>query len=92
MKITFQYSGQARKARGTAEEVIDLEENSTVTQALIQVAQTWSPEAKGFFFDDENQVRPSMLIFVNEEQIMEPQTHVLTPNAKVLWMAPLAGG
>jgi molybdopterin converting factor small subunit len=90
MRITFQYSGQARQALGRSEEVAEVAEGVTVADALRAQAETAS--ARSFLYTDAGELRPSLLVFVNEEQKARPAETILKDRDTVLVMAPLAGG
>lgn len=91
MKITFQLWGQLKQAAGSGKIELDIDDNSTIEQAIQKLADTQGDKIKVLLMKDE-QISPTMLFFIKDEQIDIGTNKVLTEDTEISIMSPIAGG
>ncbi|MCZ7647119.1 MAG: MoaD/ThiS family protein [Planctomycetota bacterium] len=91
MKITIQYGGPLRPAAGVDEEGLDLESGASVAQAVAAAAGRHA-KLRELVLDSSGAIRPSLLVFVNDEQVREHDQTPLSNGDELTIMAPISGG
>ena len=93
MKLRVQYMAQLRAAVGWAEEEVELAAGSSLDKLLHQLANA-HVAARSHFVTETGQVRPSLLIIVNDATVAarEAATTVLHSEDVVALLPPIAGG
>jgi molybdopterin converting factor small subunit len=92
MNIQVQYVAQMRTAAGTAQETFILEDGAHADALLRQIADVHGDRMSGMLFDCDGAVRPSVLVFVGDDQVGNLSGHALSERDAVTVLAPLAGG
>src|SRR5207248_525520 len=69
MRITVQYMAQLRRAAGTAEEVVEVAGDCTVAELLLRLAESRGETFRDMVVDAQGKLQPSLLLFVEEEQV-----------------------
>ncbi len=92
MRVTVQYSAQARQAAGRSYEEIVLPDNATLTALLQHLAQSHGDLMRRLLLDADNNPHPSVLIFVNEEQVTWSAPPVLHDGDDIILLSPVSGG
>jgi molybdopterin synthase sulfur carrier subunit len=93
MKVRVQYMAQLRSAVGCSEEQLDLPEGNTLSRLLGQIAERHR-EAKPHLLNENKQVRPSLLLVVNDVAVSarDAETMPLSDGDSILLLPPIAGG
>ena len=92
MKVTINYKGQIATEAGQTIEELSFDE----PVALIDLLQTLSSKAADavgdFIFDDEGAPRRSLLIVINEEQVIDFHNTLIKEDCVISLLPPIAGG
>jgi molybdopterin converting factor small subunit len=92
MNVTVHLLGQLRTAAGTAVAALALEAGATVVQLVCALASRHGPALSHLLLDGEDRLRPTILIFVGDEQVEGNDTVSLHEGAVVTLLTPIAGG
>ena len=92
MNVTLHYETQLKRAVGTATETIDVPDGSSVGEVVRTAAQQHGDRVAAMLLDNEGQVRPSVLIFVGDEQIGPGDARELSDGSTLTLMSPISGG
>jgi len=92
MKITVRYTGQSRSAAGVPSEEIELSGPAAVTELVKQIAHRHEEKLRALLLDTSGAIQPSLLLFVNNEQVLRGDTSKLKDGDEVTIMAPISGG
>jgi molybdopterin converting factor small subunit len=91
MKISFQLWGQLKQAAGTGKVDIEIEDNSTIEQIVYKLIESQGDEIKKLLIKDDK-ISPTMLFFINDQQIDTESNVALSENTEISIMSPIAGG
>lgn len=86
------YLAQLRRATGTASEKIDLDGSATLTSLLAVLAGQHGESFRRALLDEKGSLRPTILVFVNDEQVSQPEQVLLKQGDSVTFLSPIAGG
>lgn len=92
MKVALHYETQLKRAVGTAAETIEVRDGAGVSEVVRAAAATHGESVAALLLDDQGNVRPSVLIFVGDEQIGADDTRELTDGSRLTLMSPISGG
>ena len=92
MKVEVTYVGQVRAAAGTSIETVELDDSATVAACATQLADRHGEEFGRLLLDDEGVLRPSILVFLADEQIQDAASTTLADGNVLTFLTPLAGG
>ncbi len=92
MKVKIKYTAQLKKAVGTGEEQVELEENSLIKDLLNILFQQKKEAFKNIVFNAEGVFLDAVLIILNGQQIAFDYPEVLIENDEITIMSPIAGG
>ncbi len=92
MNIRITLLGQARSAIGHSSDVIECPDCATVSLVLQSLAQKLGDALHRILLDEQNNPQSSVMLFVNDEQVFSPQTHVLFNGDSLTVMPPISGG
>lgn len=90
MRITVRYLAQLRQATGVAEETLDIPNGCTLSQLVELLAERHGPAWSHAVITESGQVRPTILLFVNDVQ--QPEQTRLNDGDEVAFLSPIAGG
>lgn len=92
MKITIEYAAQVKKTAGKAFEEVYLAENEDLSSLYAKLCQSHSNEFRTLLFDDNGQLRKTIIVCINYEQI-DPYTRPqLKDNDLITVLTPMSGG
>lgn len=93
MTLRVEYRAQLRAAVGRTEEEVELPAGSCLSELLAQLAARHRA-AEAHLVTAEGQVRPSLLVVVNESAVStrDAATTVLQDGDVILLLPPIAGG
>ena len=92
MNVTLHYETQLKRAVGIASETIEVPEGAGVSEVVRAAAATHGESVADMLLDDQGNVRPSVLIFVGDEQIDAGDGPELTDGSTLTLMSPISGG
>ena len=94
MKLHVRYTAQLRAAMGLDEEDVELPEGASLETLLRSVAEHHGGEAASHLLTDAGQVRPSLLVVVNDAAAAPADAAAtkLRPGDVVTLLPPIAGG
>lgn len=94
MKLHVQYTAQLRAAIGRNEEEVELPDGSSLAELLVHLAANCGPGAEPHLLTDRQQVRPSLLLVVNDTAVSSSQaaSTMLRSGDKVILLPPIGGG
>lgn len=92
MKITVRYEAQVRRAAGVASITLAVDDGATLADFLRTLAQTAAEPVRQILFDDRNEFRPTILIFLNDEHVSRSSERKLAAGDSVTITSPISGG
>jgi len=92
MRITVCYTGQARSVTGVPSEELSLNTAATLETAVKHVCAKHGENLRLLLLDASGTVQPTLLLFVNDEQVVRGETPALQEGDEVLIMVPISGG
>lgn len=92
MEVTIEYEAQLRRAAGVRSETIELAEGCDVVECVRKVVEKHPDQLSGILLKADNQIQPSLLIFLNDSQILHDTTHTLSDGDTLTLMTPISGG
>ena len=92
MQITVEYAAQVKRAAGVAGESIDVDSDCTVQHLLQQIANRHGDPLAGLLLGDTGALSPSILLFVDDEQVRWETLRLLRENEVVTILSPISGG
>lgn len=94
MKVQVRYTAQLRAVVGRSDEEVELPEGVTLRELLVHLARRSDREAASHLVTEAEQVRPSLLVVVNDAAAPAGVAAATTLQAGdvVTLMPPIAGG
>ena len=92
MRITVQYTAQAKEAAGTATEQLDLADGKTVADLLAWLAQQHGDRLRALLMGGEGKPHGSVLLVVGDEQVRPNDPRGLKDGDIVSILTPISGG
>ena len=92
MKVNVQFFAQLGQAAGASSQSVALEGPCTAQELVRRLAQEHGPRFRDLVLDDEGRLRPSVLLFVGEEQVQWDAPAELRDRDSLLLATPIAGG
>lgn len=92
MKITVEYAAQVKKAAGKAADSIEVPDETTAQEVVRQIAKVHGEGFSHLILTDDNQLHPSILLFVGDDQIAWETPTPLRDRDVVTILSPVSGG
>lgn len=96
MNVCIEFEAELRQLAGTDRITADLPEGSSVHSALQSAASASDSQITSRIFDEDGELRPSLLIFVNDQPLGPgpgPGTRQpLQDGDRILLLPPISGG
>ncbi len=92
MQITVQFETQLKRAAGVGTETIELAPGSTLHEAVRQVASPAREPLRKLLIGADGGVLPTVLLFVNDQQVDVTREAPLEEGDTVTVMSPISGG
>jgi molybdopterin converting factor small subunit len=92
MKVHVAYETQLRRALGTEIEPVSVPDGATVADVIRAVVQLHDETARALLLDAGDQVRASLMIFIDDNQVDRKSSTPLSDGAMVTLMSPISGG
>ena len=92
MKIVVEYTAQVKKAAGVSQEEFEINEGGTLQELVTQVAEKHEASLKPILFPHSEELHPSILLFVSNQQVLWDDPFTLEPHHVVTILSPISGG
>ena len=93
MQITIQYESQVRRAAGISSETIEVPDDYCSVRACIStVAAAHEKKLKPILVNTDGEVQPTLLVFLNDIQIVRGSESMLSDGDTLTLMTPISGG
>jgi molybdopterin converting factor small subunit len=92
MYIRVHYLGQLKEAAGRPCDNIERDDPCSVTDLVQQLARKHGSPLAPLLLDDRGAVRPTLLLFVGEEQVRPADAVQVKDGDEVTLVSPIAGG
>ncbi len=92
MKITVQYEAQARRAAGISSETIEISDRCCVNDCVRNIADAHDEQLRMILVNSDGDVQPSLLMFLNDAQIVRNDSSMLSDGDTLTLMTPISGG
>lgn len=92
MRITVQYTAQAKEAAGTASEPVDLTDGRTVRDLLVRLAEQHGDRLRKLLMDGDGKPHGAVLVVVGDEQVRPNDPRPLKDGDVVSILTPISGG
>ena len=92
MQIRIQYEAQLRRIMEREDDVLELSEPCSVAECIRQLAGKHEKSLNSVLLTDGGEVQPSLLIFVNDSQVLRDDPTPLKDGASLALMTPISGG
>jgi len=92
MDVRVDYIAQVKNAAGVAHEFFPVDDSVRIMDLLRGLAGRHGAEFQSLVFDDTGNVRPSILVAVNDEQVMPDAAVPLHLGDSVAILSPMSGG
>ena len=92
MKVRVEYSAQLKRAIGHASEELEIESGTTAQEVLRQIAKREGGDVESFLIREDGRLSPTVLLCVNDEQVLWSAARALADRDVVSLTTPIAGG
>ncbi|MCH2212013.1 MAG: MoaD/ThiS family protein [Fuerstiella sp.] len=92
IQITVQYEAQAGRAAGTSTETVEVSDTCCVADCIRQVADAHGEQLRTVLLTAAGEVQPSLLVFLNDVQIIRHADSLLNQSDILTLMTPISGG
>jgi molybdopterin converting factor small subunit len=92
VKITVKYFGQLRQVAGVEGEDGECPAETTVQDYLKNVAKRHEATFSRILFDEQDRLRPSVIVAINDAVVGRGRPCILKDNDQVTLLAAIAGG
>jgi molybdopterin converting factor small subunit len=93
MPVTVEYAAQIKRVAGVAHDIIELAEPCTVADIARQVAANHGDQLAEILLDDNQQPRPSILVFLGDLQLRWDDTTTRVQDGQTITLlSPVSGG
>jgi len=92
MNVTVAYETQLKRAFGMSAETVEVPDGAPVSDVIRAVANRHDDQVVGKLVDADGTIRPSILIFLGEEQIAADSSRELLDGDTITLMSPISGG
>jgi molybdopterin converting factor small subunit len=92
MNVTVKYMAQIKTAAGTGAEVVHLAQACSVRDVLRVLVERHGSALRQLLFTAEGQLQPTILLFVNDDQVQQPDQTWLGDGDRLTLLSPIAGG
>ena len=92
MQIHVLYTAQLKDAAGTAGQLIDLPDESTVRCCLTEIGQMHGERIRAMLFGSDGELLPSILLCLGNEQISIDHPAPLSDGDELILLSAISGG
>ncbi len=92
MRVTIIYTTQLRAALGLASESVELPTGASIAVLLDFLAGRHGEAFRTLVLGSDGQILPSILLAVNDQQILDPANQPLASGDEVMILSAISGG
>ncbi len=92
MQVRVEFTGQLKQRLQQSQEMFDVNEGCQVKHLIEKVAQEKGDDFRSVMMNEKGELRPTLLICVNEKQISPPWEAALFEGDVVALLSPISGG
>lgn len=92
MKITIQYTAQARRQAGCDQEILELKSPASLEQLFAAVCERHGPAMERILLDHDKRPGATVAVFVNDAQVNRQSPPEFSDGQRVLILCPISGG
>jgi len=92
MKVTVEYTAQVKRAAGIGAEELELDADSSIRDLVAHIADAHGDPLRGILLDAAEEVHPSLLLFVGDNQVRPGDSAPLSDRDIVTILSPISGG
>lgn len=92
MRITINLEAQVRRAAGQPSMSLDVDQTATIAGVIQKLAQEAPEPLKRLLVDDSGAVRPTLMVFLNDEHVPLSSEQRLDSEAMLTITSPISGG
>jgi molybdopterin converting factor small subunit len=92
MNVTVYYMAQLKQAAGVGSETIELAGPCTATELVRLLADRHGPALRRLLLNEGGEMQPTILLFVNDVQVMKGNDVMFQDGDEVSFLSPIAGG
>ncbi len=92
MQLTIRYETLLKRATGVATQTLEIAEPCDVREVVKQLAEEVGDSVRPMLLDSSGQLQRSLLLFVNDQQIVGDMQCTVTDGDDVTLMTPISGG
>lgn len=92
MQLTIRYETLLKRAAGVAVQTFEIAGPCDVREVVRQLANEAGDAVRPMLLDASGQLQPSLLLFVNDEQVVGDTHQTITEGDEVTLMTPISGG
>lgn len=92
MKVTLEYTAQAKRVVGVGTEELEVPADATLQDSVRRAAEKHGDELRRILFTHDDALHPSVLLFLRDEQIRWDTPVTLQAGDVVTILSPISGG
>ena len=92
VKVKVEYSAQLKKAIGHDREEVEIAAGATAQDVLREIADREGGDVRRFLIREDGRLSPTVLLCVNDEQVLWSTPRTLAKGDLVSLTTPIAGG
>ena len=92
MKVHVHFDSQVRRLAGCKQIVVEVEQDASLSQIAQLVALNGTEALRSALLDEHKSLRPSILVFLDNELIAKEQPLALHENAALTFTTLISGG
>ena len=92
MNVTILYTAHLKAAAGTASQPLRLEDGATLYDCFHALCKTVSPSLRTCLINDQQDLRPAVLLCVNDQQKPLNDPTPLSDGTEITLLAAISGG
>tara|TARA_B100000686_G_C16087072_1_gene616732 strand:- start:50 stop:328 length:279 start_codon:yes stop_codon:yes gene_type:complete len=92
MTVTIHYKGQIATELGSGSEELSFDKPLPLIKILNSLSKAGAEKFNDFIFNDHGEPRRTLLVIVNDEQVIDFKNTMITENCVISLLPPIAGG
>ncbi|MDA1015552.1 MAG: MoaD/ThiS family protein [Planctomycetota bacterium] len=92
MKVKVEYSAQIKRAAGVRADELEVPDGARLQAVIRQAGELRGDSVQGILFPDGDELHPSILVFIGDEQVRWTENPLVTSGHSVTLVSPVSGG
>ncbi len=92
VKVNVHFESQVRRLAGCSNISLDVDQDTTLREVIKSVGNSGTGALRSTLLDEHDAVRPSILIFLNNELVAKDQPCILHEGAELTLTTLISGG